>query len=180
MGMYFFERTGFWVVRSGRGTRLACLAACWLLAGVLACAQTTSAPASKAAGEETQKTGEKKPVLADVTRVSTERAVRSAAKEKSRQGEEKAEEEKTSDSGVTEFRPAGPVEKGTGEDQSASDDGEKSKGRVLKNVHGRVSGAADSSGTGSRTGSAVGASSSSGKTSIYVETERAREKLPRN
>jgi hypothetical protein len=146
-------------------------------------AQTSPAPsdAPEPVAQEAPKKDEgKKPALADPTRVSTEKAARSAAKEKSKQGNAKAEEEKASDSGVTEFRPARPDEKGAAEDRNTSDDGKKSKGRALKNVHGTVHGATDSAGTGNRTGAAVGASSPSGKTSIYVETERDREKLPRN
>jgi hypothetical protein len=141
----------------------------------------TTDPAQPAAQEAPKKDEGKKPALADVTRVSTEEAARSAAKEKSKQGDEKVEveEEKSSHSGVTEFRPARPDEKSSAEAQNASGSGKNPKGRTLKNVHGTVHGATDSSGRDNRTGAAVGASSSSGKTSIYVETDRGRENSPR-
>jgi len=145
-------------------------------------AQTASAPSDApepTAQEAPKKNKGKKPAIADVTRVSTEEAARSAAKEKSKQDDAKAEEEKTSDSGVTEFRPARPDEKGAAEDQNTPGGEKKSRGRALKKVHGRVYGATDPAGTGNRTGAAAGASSSSGKTSIYVETERGRENSPR-
>jgi hypothetical protein len=155
---------------------LSLLCAGWVVA------QTPPAPSDAtepAAQEAPRKDDGKKPALADVTRVSTEKAVRSAAQEKSKQDDAKAEEEKTSDPGVTEFRPARPDEKGAAENQNTSGGEKKSKGRTLKKVHGRVYGATDPAGTGNRTGAAAGASSSSGKTSIYVETERDRENSPR-
>lgn len=149
-----------------------------LCAGLLF-AQTPPDPSDTtepAAQEAPKKKDEgKKPALADVTRVSTEKALRSAAKEKSKQGDEKAEEEKTSESGVTEFRPARPDEKEAAENPKVLGGKKKSKGGALKNVHGSVHGTADAAGTGSRTGAAAGASTSSGKTSIYVETERDRQ-----
>jgi hypothetical protein len=157
------------------------LLACILLAGS-ALGHTQSAPADspKPAGREASKKDEgKKPALAEATRVSTDEAARSVAKEKAKQGNPKAEDEKTSDAGVTEFRPTPPSSQGAVEDHSRAGSEKKPQGRALKNVHGTVHGATGSSATGSRAGAAVGASSSRGKTSIYVETERDRENPPR-
>ncbi len=148
-----------------------------LCAGMLS-AQTppASSDTTEPAAQQAPKKDEgKKPALADVTRVSTEKALRSAAKEKSKQDDGKAEEEKTSESGVTEFRPAGPEEKTAPENPKLLGGKKKSKGGALKNVHGSVYGTTDAAGTGSRTGAAAGASTSSGKTSVYVETERDRQ-----
>jgi hypothetical protein len=150
-----------------------------ILSAGLLFAQTPPAPSDTtepAAQEAPKKDEGKKPALADVTRVSTEKALRSAAKEKSKQDDAKAEqEEEASDSGVTEFRPARPDEKEAPENPKVLGGKKKSKGGALKNVHGNVYGATDAAGTGSRTGAAAGASTSSGKTSIYVETERDRQ-----
>jgi hypothetical protein len=158
------------------------LALCCFVVGGLAAAQAPRPDKAKAASEEPASTdGKNKPALADVTRVSTEEAARNAAKEKSKRGDEKVEveEERTSDSGVTEFRPARPDEASSAQDQNTPGGVKKPKGRALKNVHGTMHGASDSSGRDNRTGGAVGGSSSSGKTSIYVETERSRENSPR-
>jgi len=51
----------------------------------------------------------------------------------------------------------------------------KSKKSTLGNVHGQVHGSVDGNNPGTRrTGASVGASSKSGKTAVYVETERGR------
>jgi hypothetical protein len=157
-----------------------------LLFGILltgtAFGQTRSATSDspQRTGQEAPKKDEgKKPALAEATRVSTDEAARSVAKEKSKQDDVKAPDEKISDSGVTEFRPLPPDGKSATEDSTKSGGGGKSNGRALKNVHGTAHGATSSSGTGSRTGGSVGASSPGGKTSIYVETEHGRENSPR-
>lgn len=139
-------------------------------------AQSTSADSPKPAGQETSKKSEgKKPALAEATRVSTEEAARSVAKEQSKQSSAKAEDEETSASGVTEFHPVKGDRKSAPEDRSGE---ENSQGGTLKNIHGTVEGAADSSGSGNRVGAAVGGSSRGGKTSIYVKTERDRGNPP--
>jgi hypothetical protein len=136
-----------------------------------------SPPAQKPAATKTQK----KPALAEVTRVSTTDAAQSVAKDKAK---EKAQEpgredstQKPADSSVTEFRPASPDAASSGETTAApSKDSKKS---ALDRVHGTVYGSADPGNKGThRTGAAAGISSKSGKTSIYVETERARETPP--
>ena len=116
--------------------------------------------------------------LIDAGRVSTEEAARSATEERTEHAGAKSEDEKKSDSGVVEFRPVNPNARGGTEGGSTSDAQKKSKGRILKNVHGTAYGAAGSSGVGNRTGAAVGASSPGGRTSIYVETERDRGNFP--
>ena len=159
---------------------LALLVGMLISGAALAEAQSAPTDALKPASQEAPKKDEgKKPALAEATRVSTDKAARSVAKEKSKQDDTKAPEEKISDSGVTEFRPLPPDGKGAAEDTTASGGEKKSKGRALKNVHGTAHGATSSSGTSSRTGASVVASSPGDKTSIYVETEHHRENSPR-
>ena len=167
-------------------TRIEVSGALTLLASVLLTGPAFS-QARSATGDPSQPTGQealkkdrrKKPALAEATRVSTDEAARSAAKEKAKPDDAKPEDEKISDSGVTEFRPVPPASKGAAEDRSTSGGEKKSQRGALKNVHGTAHGATGSSATGSRAGAAVGASSPGGKASIYVETERGRENPPR-
>jgi hypothetical protein len=119
--------------------------------------------------------------LNDVTRVSTAAMAHQAAKEKAK--EEKPSTEKPKDeskpeeasaSPVSEFHPAA-KSKDDGKDsgQVLSENGGS---RRLDKVHGSVQGA---TGSGTRAGGAeVGAGSKSGKTHVYVETERSRTDTP--
>lgn len=174
----------------GRGTnlmmRIETSGALALLFGILLTgtafgqARSAARDSPQPAGQEApKKDGGKKPALAEVTRVSTDEAARSVAKEKSKPDDAKAPEKQVPDSGVTEFRPLPPDGKGATEDSAASGGEKKTKGRALKNVHGTVHGASGASGNDNRTGAAVGASSPGAKTSIYVETERGRENSSR-
>jgi hypothetical protein len=113
--------------------------------------------------------------LLDVTRVSTEEAAKRAAQEKAREtarsGTKKQEDaEPVSASAVSEFKA---VSKAEG--NSCVGDGvlPKDSGKLpLKDIHGSIQGA---TGRGIREGGAeMGASSKSGKTHIYVKSERAR------
>jgi len=113
-----------------------------------------------------------KPVLAEATRVSTDAAVKGAAQKKAgaRAPNEAASE--PADSAVTEFHPVTE----TPETSGSADPAKTSKKPASKNIHGSVHGGLGPGGDGAeRAGGAVGASSKSGKSSIYVETNRSRE-----
>jgi hypothetical protein len=111
--------------------------------------------------------------LIEATRVSTEEAGRRAAQDKAKGTSKtiaKKKSENDSAPGVSELRP---VSKPAGDSavttRVPADESGKS---VLKNIHGSVQGA---SGAGTRRAAAeVGASSKTGKTHVYVETERSR------
>jgi hypothetical protein len=138
-------------------------------------------------------TAEKKPSQAPVELrlkpVSTADAARSAAQElaKSKKGagqEARTEQaragksavEKTDESPVDEFRPA---PNGNPEAEGVVVKSEGSKKSVLKSVHGAAYGALDAKNRKDHDGAAsVGASSKSGKTSVYVETENSRTSAP--
>ncbi len=134
-------------------------------------AQEDKAPRPK---KEPAVQAQKKPVLVNATRVSTDAAARSAAKEET---EKPAAARKTKDSGesaVLEFKPAGP-NAGSGEVVVLPKDSKKKK-----NIHGEVYGTTGAQAAGTQGGGgAVGATSKSGKTSVYVETERQRTTPPR-
>lgn len=116
---------------------------------------------------------EKKPTLVDAIRVSTAEATKSAVKEKSKQSAQPETMEESNDPAVLEFRPTANTEEGT----VVAPSGDSKK---LKNVHGKVYGAVDAGNSGNRqSGAAVGASSKSGKSSVYVETDRSRTTPPR-
>jgi len=84
------------------------------------------------------------------------------------------------DSAVTEFRPLPPGQESTEPRATATGSGQKASSGPLKNVHGTVYGGAGAATAGTRTtGAAAGASSRSGKTSVYIEGQRARESSPR-
>jgi len=121
--------------------------------------------------------------------VSTADAARSAAQElakgKKGGGQEASTDhaaggrsavEKTDESPVDEFRPA---PKGDPEAEGAIVKSEGSKKSVLKSVHGAAYGALDARNRKDHDAAAsVGASSKSGKTSVYVETESSRTSAP--
>jgi hypothetical protein len=111
--------------------------------------------------------------LIEATRVSTEEAVRRAAEDKAKATSKtsaKKDSGKESAPGVSELQP---VSKPAGDSAAATQVPRDESGKpVLKNIHGSVQGA---SGAGNRRAAAeVGASSKTGKTHVYVETERSR------
>jgi hypothetical protein len=109
--------------------------------------------------------------LLDATRVDTEKAARSAAKAAAKPATEKTETPKDPDKEspeVTELTPASKAKS----DETVLVLDEKTGSSPLNKIHGSVYGS-DGAGT-SQTGASVGASSKSGKTSIYVESERSR------
>lgn len=133
--------------------------------------------AKPAAREPAAPKSEKKPALAEITRVSTAEAARSAAKEQAKQCAGEGSPEESAEPAVTELQPVA-------QDADASSGAvvaptHESKKSVLKNIHGTVYGSRGARHKGDqRAGAAVGASSKGGKTSIYVETERSRETVP--
>ncbi len=117
-----------------------------------------------------------KSALADATRVSTAEVASKAAKDiaKERGGDGATDASGASD--VLEFHPANPgAQHSAGAAVAPSKESRKS---ALKNIHGDAYGALDSRGSGRRAGGSVGATSKSGKSSIYVETDRSRETTP--
>lgn len=118
---------------------------------------------------------EKKKVLADATRVSTSAAASNAARQATEKDAARKSPEDAADSDVLEFRPG---EQATGSAAGAVVAPSKEKS-VLKSIHGTAYGSTGIKGTENRAGgAAVGASSKSGKTSVYLETERSRETSP--
>jgi len=119
---------------------------------------------------------EKKPALAEVTRVSTEEATRSAAQKQTQGSQGEGAAEKPAEPDVLEFRPAPQTTEPSSGTASAR---AKRKKSVLKNVHGTVYGSADARRAGThRAGGSAGASSKSGKTSVSVAAERAHTESP--
>jgi hypothetical protein len=117
---------------------------------------------------------EKKPKLTDIVRVSTDQAIQSAAQKEAKKSSK--DEKDAADSGVLEFH-AGAIDSNTGNAVVAPSG---SKRVPLKNIHGTVFGSADSHALGTHgAGGAVGATSKSGKSSIYIETDHARADSPR-
>ena len=136
-------------------------------------------PAGSAVAPAQKQAPSKKAVLSDATRASTSKAMEGAAKQKVTAAGEQ-EPRAPEDSAVTEFRPVPPGQ-AKGERQSTpTSSGQKAKSGPLKDVHGSVYGGSGETGSGARTtGAAAGASSKSGKTSVYIEGQRARESSPR-
>ncbi len=117
------------------------------------------------------------PVLAEATRASTDDAVKSTAPKKVEAGAPEEAPTEPGDSAVTEFRPATQRPETSGAASAGSP--KASKKPSSRNTHGSVYGASGSAGNStSRSGGSVGASSKSGKTSVYVETNRSRESQP--
>ena len=114
---------------------------------------------------------QEKAVLSDAVRVNTKAAAVSAAKQKANKAASEKNRKGSSSEDILEFRPTTP-------DSAASGGTVVSKGSKkgpLKGVHGTVYGSTDSKVTGTHNaGGALGASSKSGKTSIYVETDHSR------
>jgi hypothetical protein len=127
---------------------------------------------------------EKKPSLAEVTRVSTTAAAENAAREQVRSEDEASEAEiegstsgEDSDS-VVELKPRS---KNSEESKEAVKVDTRSSGKgPLKDVHGSVHGTLDAKGSDSRrTGGSIGATTRDGRGAIYVEGQRTRETPPR-
>lgn len=147
------------------------LAAAVLTVSVFAMPQEQKSGGSSDGTAPASKT-EKKLRLVDATRVSTADAAKSAAKEESAKSATSKAAGKTDGAGVLEFKPTADA---GGEAVTVHTD--NSKKSVLKNTHGNVYG---TTGAGDReTGGAVGTTSKSGKTSIYVGTDRSRNTSPR-
>lgn len=114
----------------------------------------------------------RKPTLAGTARVSTDAALKDAAKQAAKKPEH-AKEPSASEA-VLEFHPA-EAEGAT----STSVKSESPKSKKAKDVHGTVYGATDAKNVGThRAGGAVGATSKSGKTSVYVQSEGDRTTPP--
>jgi len=128
----------------------------------------------EAPNAETSKASSK-PVLAEATRVSTSDAVKSAAQKKAGASAPNEAASEPADSAVTEFHPATE----TPETSGSADPAKTAKKPASKNIHGTVHGGLGPGEQGARrSGASVGASSKSGKSSIYVETNRSRESQP--
>jgi hypothetical protein len=133
--------------------------------------------AQKPPEEQSSTSAKKKPALTDSARVDTNAALRDAVKQQATKGDPKDGKENPADSAVVEMRPADANASSSGDPVVVS---KKSKKGPLKDVHGKVYGATNSNNLGTRGGGgAVGASSKSGKTSVYVETEGSRTTPPR-
>jgi len=113
--------------------------------------------------------------LADATRVSTDRALRSATKNALAHGPTKTNPDASANAEVLEFQPSSNNQVAI--KKAATKDSKKS---ALKNIHGTVYGALDPAAVENRSGGvAAGGSSKSGKSHLYVETERVRATLPK-
>jgi len=134
--------------------------------------QTPAEPSQKKPEKVPDKPSSKKPSLAGAARVSTDAALEDAAKAAAKKPEGAKEE--PSAEAVVEFHPA-QAEGAT----STSVKPESQKSKKAKDVHGTVFGATNAKNAGTRrAGGAAGATSKSGKTSVYVETEGDRTKPP--
>jgi hypothetical protein len=149
------------------------VAAASLAFAALVAAQQPKDPQSQ---KPTAAPSEKKPALAGTGRVSTDSALRDAAKKEAKTpGAEQAEEPPGEE--VLEFHPAPSAATGSKSSAGTPKDAKKSP---LRDVHGTVYGSTAAQGAqAQRAGGAVGASSKSGKTAIYVDTERSRATPPR-
>jgi hypothetical protein len=147
-----------------------------MLCATLATAQEkqTVDPSSKAKATAQDN---KKHVLLDAPRVSTDAAVHSAAKDAIKQTTGEKTPDQPEDAEVVEFRPA---ESESASSSSSAAPPKNAKKGALKDVHGTVYGAAGAKNPGTNAeGAAIGVSSKSGKSAIYVETDRARTSPPR-
>src|SRR6266567_4510928 len=134
-----------------------------------------SAPAQENPPKESSKKQEKAR-LEEVTRVNTEKAAQSAAKEKSKASTEEKKKkvpELSGGSEVTEFHPAAAEESAPGGKPGTA----KTKPRA-KDIHGTVYGAGSARSTRAAGGGEVGATTKSGKTSVYVQSEKSRAADP--
>lgn len=162
----------FAVVRAA-GSLLLFAALCLLMPGASVGQDTPKKNSETPSSKSPALSGDKKPALAEATRVSTEDAARSVAQKQARKSAEEDGAEKTASPDVLEFRP---VPESTGSSgKSVVVPAEGPKKPPLGKVHGKIYGSADGKGTGThRAGAGVGANSKSGKTTVHVETERGR------
>jgi hypothetical protein len=154
-------------------------AVCLALQGGAWAQQAEKTPPGGSAVTPAQKPSpSKKAVLSDATRASTSKAMEGAAKQKVAATDE-LKPRVSEDSAVTEFRAAAPGQAKDGRQPAPTNSGQKAKSGPLKDVHGSVYGESGAANSGARTtGAAAGASSRSGKTSVYIEGQRARESSP--
>ena len=119
----------------------------------------------------------KSPVLVDAPRVSTDAAIHDAAREAAKkQAGDNAIPDQPGNADVVEFHAAEPV---TASSSTGAAPAKTPKKGLLENVHGSVYGAASAKGPQTHAeGAAIGASSKSGKSAIYVETNDARTSPP--
>ncbi len=115
---------------------------------------------------------DKKAVLIEASRASTDKAAESASQKKSQPGQAEENPKPPEDSAVTELRPLRPEQATKGSDSNDEKRKKKSKGGPLKKIHGTVYGGTGSGGQAA--GGAVGTSTKSGKTSVYVEGQSGR------
>jgi hypothetical protein len=146
--------------------------------------QTTPATSDKSQSAETSSgrralpkpsasKSNEKPPLADVTRVSTAEAARKAAKDAAQGRSSDAAPQASGASDVLEFRAGSP------DAQNAAVTAPKeSKKSAWKKVHGDAYGALGGRGAGKQAGGSVGATSKSGKSSVYVQTDRETTPAP--
>jgi hypothetical protein len=144
-----------------------------LLTSLVSAAQEAPQKSPDAPPPKSKASTEKKPVLLEATRVSTDEAARSVAQKQTAKDNEEEGTKEDKDAAVLEFKPAPASAKSSGDVVVVPS--KNSKKSVLDNVHGTVHGSVDARNSGThRTGASVGASSKSGKTAVYVETERSR------
>ena len=139
--------------------------------------QEKKSEAAPPAGGVVAPAQDRKAVLVDATRVSTEKAVKGASDSRPKEEPGQDSLEPSEQSAVTELRPAPQNEeaaKAKSKDQGAN---KKARDGPLKDVHGTVYGAAGSA--SQTTGGAVGASTKSGKTVVYIEGRREKTQAPR-
>ncbi len=129
-------------------------------------------PSPPPGAQESRKAGEGKKVpLGELTRVDTAATARNTGQKAAK---EKKEGNQAEDSGNAplEVKPAPQESAPAGEERPASKESKSSK---RQKVHGTVYGALDPNGPGNhQTATSLGASSKSGKTSVYVESDRSR------
>ena len=155
---------------------------CWLaLAGAMLCVTLATAqdnqtvdPSSKVKATAQDN---KKGALLNAPRVSTDAAVRSAAKDVIKRTTGDKTPNQPEDAEVVEFRAA---ESDSASPSTSAAPPKTPKKGALKEVHGTVYGAAGAKNPGTNAeGAAIGVSSKSGKSAIYVETDHARTSPPR-
>ena len=163
---------------AGKYTALYC---CLALAGLVLCVTLATAqekqtvdPSSKVKATAQDN---KKHLLLDAPRVSTDAAVRSAAKDMTKQATGEKTTNQPEDAAVVEFRS---VESESASSSTSAAAPKTPKKGALKDVHGTVYGAAGAKNPGTQAeGAAVGVTSKNGKSAIYLETDRARTSPPR-
>ena len=130
-------------------------------------------PSTNSAAPATSVTKSKeKPALDDITRVSTDQAVQSAARRASKKQATENGTDEPAQSEVLEFRHAATDEDSAKHTTTTTPESRQSK---AKSIHGAVYGSLDAADAANRTtGASTGVSSKGSKSHIYVETERSR------